>query len=329
MRLRFGNVTVWAAVMGLIPMFGQSLPPADLISHIRAAPAAAPASSASLRVDASLVQIPVQVTSEMGRSIDRLRKEDFRIFEDNVEQRITTFSRDDAPVSVALVMDTSGSMRPRMEKAIQAVSAFFRGANPQDEFLLVEFNEHPKLVLGFTEETEPVARWIEQARPFGRTSLFDAIALALKQMKKAKYYRRALVILTDGGDNRSRLTLHEVKNLVLESDAQLYAMGIYMGKLATREEVNGPHLLDQLATATGGTHFRIDNLEDLPTASARIAYEMRNQYVLGYSPSNDTEDGKFRRVKVAFAPFAPEEESQRYRLHYRTGYYAPADGSDR
>ena len=325
MRFRFDHATVWVAVLGPVCMFGQPVPStADLISHVRGA-AVRETPRASLRVDASLVQIPVQVTSEWGRSIDRLNKEDFRIFEDNVEQQITTFSRDDAPVSVGLVLDTSGSMQPKMERAVDAAAAFFRAANPEDEFFLVEFNERPRLALGFAQDTGPISQWIAHARPFGRTSLFDAIGLALKQLKKAKYYRRALVVLSDGGDNRSRLTLSEIKNLVMESDAQLYAMGIYGTRMATREEMNGPHLLDQLAGVTGGSHFRVDNLEDLPKVSARIAYEMRNQYVLGYSPSNDTLDGKFRRVRVAFVP---AYETQRFRLHYRTGYYAPLDAED-
>ena len=251
--------------------------------------------------------------------------EHFRLFEDNAEQKVTHFAKDDAPISIGLVFDTSGSMHNKIRKSSEAAATFFKTANPEDEFFLVEFNEHPKLTVSFTPDSTEIYRRIAHIHPFGRTSLLDAIQLALVQMKSARNLRKAIVILSDGGDNRSRFTVSEVKNAMRESDVQVYAMGIFDPEEIRRrvsEEEKGPRLLDDLAEQTGGRLYFVDNLDDLATISARIGNELRNQYLLGYSPTNSSRDGKFRRVRVNLSapPDMPNLKS-----YYRHGYYAPSE----
>lgn len=279
---------------------------------------------ARLRVDSALAQIPVHVTTVDGTSVTNLMRENFRIFEDGVEQQVTHFSKDDAPASIGLVFDTSGSMSAKIQKSSQAAAKFFSTANSDDEFFLVEFNDRPKLTIPFTLDSDSIYRRIARARPFGRTSLLDAIHVALVEMKNAHNLRKAIVIVSDGGDNRSRFTAHEIKNAMLESDVQLYAMGIFdSGDLRKHpiEEQNGPILLADLAEQTGGEMFKIDQLDDLESASEQISRELRNQYLLGYSPSDGSRDGKYRRVVVKLN--APDLTN--LRTYFRHGYYAPLE----
>jgi Ca-activated chloride channel homolog len=207
-----------------------------------------------LRVDSALVQIPVHVTTAAGASVTGLRQDNFRIFEDNVEQKIAHFSMEDAPISIGLLYDTSGSMQNKMRQASEAAAAFFKTANPEDEFFLVQFSDRPKLVIPFTPDSDNLYWRIVRTRPFGRTSLLDAIHLALLQMKNARNLRKAIVILSDGGDNHSRYTARAIKTAMLESDVQLYAMGIFDPeelRKRTTEEQNGPELLGELADQSG------------------------------------------------------------------------------
>ena len=279
---------------------------------------------AHLRVDTSLVLIPVHVTTPLGVSVTDLSKANFRIFEDNIEQPVTHFAKDDAPLSIGLVFDASASMHNKLHKSSEAVAAFFKTANPSDEFFLVEFNERPHLAIPFTADSDELYRHIVHTRTVGRTSLLDAIHMAVIQMKKARNSRKAIIIVSDGGDNCSRYSVGQIKNALLESDVQIYAMGIFdldeSPKKHPAEEVNGPRLLNELAELTGGRHYPINDLNDLPGISERIGLELRNQYLLGYSPSNLERDGKYRAIKLSLAPppGMPDLKTQ-----YRRGYYAP------
>ena len=277
-----------------------------------------------LRVDTSLVLVPVHATSQIGASITDLTEANFQVFEDGVEQKVAYFSKQDAPLSVGWVFDSSGSMTRKIRKSAQAAAAFFKTANAGDEFFLVEFGERPKLMMPFTPDPDEIYRKIVQSRPFGRTSLFDAIHLALVQMKNARNARKAIVILSDGGDNRSRLTRREIKGALIESDVQMYAMGIFdRDELVkhTPEEQNGPRLLDELASQTGGRVYPVDNLDDLDSISTTLGNALRNEYLLGYVPSNESRDGKYRQVKVKLV--VPDEKPK-LNVSYRHGYYAPA-----
>jgi Ca-activated chloride channel homolog len=292
-------------------------------------PAAPPdfeTSRAHLRVDASLVLIPAQVTTDIGAAISGLTKDNFRIFEDGIEQTITHFAMDDAPISIGVVFDSSGSMHKKMQKSLEAAEAFFKTANPKDEFFLVDFNERPKLAVGFTNDSGALYRHISHTHPFGRTSLFDAIEMAVREMKHARNQRKAIVVVSDGGDNRSRITFGGIKNLMREADVQMYSMGIFAPvgtpKLP-REEQEGPKLLDELTELSGGRNYCIDNLDDLPTISARIGEQLRSQYVLGYTPAAGDRNGKYRSVKLSVVNLWPGVP--KFRVQYRTGYTSPEE----
>ena len=313
----------WAILGALLSVVSVSaqIPAVITPRPSRATPQAA-ASSGILRIESDLVVIPAWVTTASGASVTSLRKENFHLAEDNVEKKIDYFIKDDAPVSVGLLFDASGSMKSKMEKASESVAAFLKTANTEDEFFLVEFNERAKLTIPFTPDAEAISGRISRTRPFGRTSLFDSISVALKNMKKARHQRKALVIISDGGDNWSWHTAGQIRNALLESDVQLYAMGIFDPNLAKTpvENRNGPALLDQLATETGGRHYPVGDLNDLPAISEKIGLDLRNEYLLGYY-ADDSRDGKYHRVKVNIT--APEGMPA-LRANYRRGYYATA-----
>jgi Ca-activated chloride channel family protein len=287
---------------------------------VRSRPAAEPAPL--VRVDTSLVLVPVHITNAAGGTVTGIPRDRFRLLEDNTEQKIASFFTEDAPVSVGLLFDASGSMRPKMRKASEAAGAFFHATGPGDEFFLVEFNDRAHLIVPFTQDASVVYGEIARTKPAGRTSLIDAVYLAMAQMKKAHNQRKALVIVSDGGDNWSRHSVREIRNALLESDLQVYAMGIFdpdYERNHPTEERLGPALLDDLTTLTGGRHFPVDDLEQLPDISERIGRELHSQYMLGYYPSNTTHDGKYRQVRVILElPNARE-------LHttYRRGYFGP------
>jgi Ca-activated chloride channel family protein len=311
-------------LISLSLLYAQANPVAprvNIVPHSRRAPEASEV-GANLRVDATLAVIPVHVTTTLGTPVNGLGKENFRLFEDGVEQNISYFATEDAPLSLGLLFDSSGSMQNKMTKSLEAAAGLFKVSNAQDEFFLVEFNDRPKMSVPFTFDADQLYQRMVRTRPFGHTSLYDAVHLALGQMKKAANPRKALVILSDGGDNRSRHTLPEIRGLLLESDVQVYAMGIFDPEDVPnrpREELNGPRVLDELAEESGGRHYRVTNVNDLPEISTQIGLELRSQYVLGYSPSNGERNGKYRRVSVKLSP----EGGPRLRMDYRRGYFAP------
>jgi Ca-activated chloride channel family protein len=277
----------------------------------------------SLRVDTTVVQIPVTVTDPLNRFVTGLEKEHFRLFEDKVEQKLTYFSSEDAPVSVGVVFDTSGSMGSKLQKSRQAVAQLMKTANPEDEFFLVQFNDRPEITVGFTRDSEEIQNRLTFVQSKGRTALLDSIYLAINQMKKASNPRKALCVISDGGDNSSRYTESEIKNLVREADVQIYAIGIFepvASRGRTAEELAGPGLLNEISEQTGGRSFAVDNLNELPDVAAKIGIELHNQYVLGYAPSNREKDGKYRHVQVKLVQ---PRGLPPLRAFWRLGYYAP------
>ncbi len=278
----------------------------------------------NIRVDTTLVQIPVTVTDPLNRFVTGLEAENFRVFEDKAEQKLVQFSNEDAPLAIGIVFDCSGSMGNKLEKSRQAVSQFFKTANPEDEFFLVEFNDNPTLVSGFTHNTEQIQNKLTFTQSKGKTALLDGIVMAMNEMKKAKNPRKALLVISDGGDNNSRYTEGEIKNRVKEADVQVYAIGIYepaSSRGRTAEELSGPSLLTELAEQTGGRQFPVENLNELPDVATKIGIELRNQYVLFYNPSNRERDGKYRRVQVKLVQ---PKGLPPLRAFWRTGYYAPS-----
>jgi Ca-activated chloride channel family protein len=294
------------------------------------APAAAKARNdvlpkTDIRVDSNLVLIPVTVTDPMNRFVTGLEKENFKIFEDKKEQSITQFSAEDAPLSIGIIFDCSGSMGHKLEKSRLAVAQFFKTANPEDEFFLVQFNDSAELSQPFTHNLEEIQNRLTFTQSKGRTALLDAVYLGLHEMKKpGRNPRKALLIISDGGDNSSRYTESEIRNLVKEADVQIYAIGIYepvASRGRTIEEANGQGLLTEIAEQTGGRQYPVDNLNELSDIAAKIGVELRNQYVLGYSPMNQERDGKYRRVQVKLVQ---PRGMPPLRPFWRQGYYAPA-----
>ena len=298
-------------------------PKVSIVPRPKPAGKAEEAPRGNIRVESTLVQIPVTVTDPLNRFVTGLEKENFRVFEDKKEQVLTAFSSEDAPLSVGVVFDCSGSMGAKLEKSRQAVAQFFRTANPEDEFFLVQFNDRAELVQPFTTSLEEIQNRLTFTQSKGRTALLDAIYLALHQMKKAKNPRKALLAISDGGDNNSRYTENEIKNLVREADVQIYAIGIYepaASRGRTAEELSGPGLLSEIAEQTGGRQFPVENINELPDIAAKIGIELRNQYMLGYSPANQQRDGKYRRVQVKLVQ---PRGLPPLRAFWRMGYYAP------
>jgi Ca-activated chloride channel homolog len=316
----FLGVTLWCGACAAASQVDvlNTDPAVSILPRTRPRPAEA---APLLRVDSSLVLIPVHVTNALGASVDGLERGCFHVLEDRVEQTIATFVTEDAPVSVGFVFDISASMRPKMHKAAQAAAAFFRTANREDEFFLVQFNDRARLAVPFTAGADEIYEQIVRTRPNGPTTLIDAIYLSLRQMKQARHARKALVILSDGGDNWSRHSPRQLRRTLLESDVQVFAMGIFDSQMRTSEEKRGPQLLDDLTAETGGRHEPVEDIEALPEISARIGRQLRNQYLLGYYPANTARDGKYRKVVVKVA--APG--SREFHTSYRRGYYAPSE----
>ena len=282
----------------------------------------APAStSADLRVDVSLALIPVTVTTPNGQPVLGLGRDDFRLFEDGIEQRITFLAGEDTPLSVGFVIDLSGSMKAKLPKSTQAATELLRSFDHrEDEFFLVQFNERPKLVVPFTRYAGEIETQLRRAKPLGRTALLDAVHLARSAMQHARNARRAIVILSDGGDNHSRYTATEIRREMRESDVQIYSMALPStlpaGRLV-REERDGPELLEDIAAVTGGRHWDLTRLEDLQAVSSRIALELHNQYLIGYSPSPG--NSRERRIRVVAHPAEPRQLQVHYRPQVNLG----------
>jgi Ca-activated chloride channel family protein len=277
-----------------------------------------------LHMDVDLALLNVTVTDPYNRLVTGLEPDNFRVFEDNVEQEVLTFSAEDVPISIGVIFDFSGSMSNKVGKAREAALQFFKTANPQDEFFLVSFNERAELTSSFTNSVEDLQSRMMLTAPKGRTALLDALYLGLSQMRGAHNAKRALLILSDGGDNHSRYNESDIKRLVKEADTQLYAIGIYdpLGQRnRTPEELNGPSLLSEVTEMTGGRVFGVEKLEELPDIASKIGMELRNQYVLGYRPSNKAHDARWRKVKIKLrAPKGLPPLS----VYSKTGYYAPS-----
>lgn len=325
---KLNHILLWFTLGGLLGgmavLWGQEARPSIIPRAKPAAPdAEADRITPNLRIDTNLVLIPVTVTTPMNQFVTGMEKDNFRLFEDKVEQEVSYFASFDAPLSIGLVFDASGSMGNKLNKSRQAAAQFFKTANPEDEFFLVQFNDRPEVVVPFTHDTEEIMSRLTFTQAKGRTALLDGIYQALSMLKKGKNPRKAVLIISDGGDNSSRYTESEVRNLLKEADAQMYAIGIFepvSSRGRTAEELAGPGLLNDLAEMTGGRHFAIENLNELPDVAAKIGIELRNQYVLGYISKNQTRDGKYRKVQVRLNQ--PRGLPTLRALH-RQGYYAP------
>jgi Ca-activated chloride channel family protein len=270
-----------------------------------------------------MVVVAVTVTDPFDRIVTGLEQSNFVVSDEKVPQQIASFSTEDAPISVGMIFDSSGSMSDKIEKSKEAALQFFKTSNPEDEFMLINFNDRPDLLSSFTSKFENLQDRLLFAKSGGRTALLDALYLGLNEMKKGRSSRKALLLISDGGDNHSRYTENDLKRAVKESDVQIYAVAVLeplSSRNRTPEEAAGPALLSDLAEVSGGRMFSVEDPSELPDIAEKISVQLRNEYVIGYRPSNLVRDGRWRRIKVKLDP---PRGLPPLNVYARTGYYAP------
>ena len=324
---RFFLAVYFTWILGTAPLGGTDKrallsPPASQqgVIEINEAP---PLRPSPIQVNVNMVLVTVTVTDPYDRIVTGLGRDHFKISDERVQQKIASFSTEDSPISVGLVFDSSGSMGSKIQKSKEASLQFFKTSNPQDEFFLIHFSDRPNFVSHFTSTYEDILERLLFVESTGRTALLDAMYLGLNEMKKASTPRKALLVMSDGGDNHSRYTERDVKRAVKESDVQIYAVGIFepmASRARTPEEAEGPGLLADLSEVSGGRMFIVDDANELPDIVEKISIELRNQYLIGYRPSNLVHDGRWRRIKVKLRPPPGLPPLQ---VYARTGYYAP------
>jgi len=319
--------------VSLSPLLFSQTSVNDIHVTTRASVSASAASSGSIdmikasslhviKTDSRLVLVPVSVTDPMERFVTGLRPDNFEVFEDKKQQTIQHFSAEDVPVSLGIILDVSGSMSDKIDRVREAVNQFCESANPEDEFFMIEFADEPRLASDFTSSSSDIEKELVFTQPKGRTSLLDAIYMGLHKMKDAKYGKKALLIISDGGDNHSRYDERDVKSLAKESDVMIYSIGTFDRYVPTVEEMRGPSLLTELAEPTGGRAFILDNPNEMPTVAHRIGMELRTQYVLAYRPQGSLLDGKWRKIRVRLK--LPRKFAF-LQAHAKSGYYGSAE----
>ena len=270
--------------------------------------------SANLRVDTNLVLVPVTVNDQLNHPITGLEKNNFRVFDDKIEETISAFSTEDEPIALGLVFDTSGSMRGTFPQGRMATTQFLQLANPEDEFFLVEFDTAPRLTIPLTADTGTIRAEILMTHSGGSTALFDALYMAINEMRRSKKAKKAIVLFSDGGENHSRYTKRELDNLIQESDVLIYTV-LIPGADAD------PDLMSRIAEMTGA-HGYFANPRELPDIAKKICIELRNRYVLGYAARDEPRDGRYHHIQVKLLP---PRGLGKIRAHWRLGYYAPSD----
>ena len=269
---------------------------------------------------AELVLVPVSVTDGMNRPVIGLDQGNFQLFENKKAQAIKNFSSEDAPVSVGILVDTSGSMSYKLDRARDAVRQFCEEANLQDEFFLITFADTPTLATDFTTSPEQIENDLLTARSKGQTSLLDAIYMGVGKLRDARYGRKALLIFSDGGDNHSRYSERDVKSAIRESDVTVYTIGTYEKWVSTQEELLGPQLLGDVAEMSGGHAFKLSNVNEMSVVSRSIGRLLRYQYMLAYQPQIAAHDGKWHRISVKL--LLPKSLHALLHAEARPGYYA-------
>jgi len=279
-----------------------------------------------LRVDVEMVLVPVTVTDVKNHPVVDLTRHNFKLFEGESEEKIQYFGNEDAPLSVGILVDLSSSMANKIDEVREAASEFFDNANPADDYFVITFADKPKLLADTTQSYEDIHAALGAAKPKGNTALADAIYMGLTKLKHAKYSRKALLVISDGGDNNSRHSLRQIKKLARESDTEIYAIDVCDAPalLLTQklEERFGRQWLTEVTESTGGRTISLDNPAGIPDAAARASRELRNQYILGYRPSRVADDSKWRKIKVKVTR---SEDFLPLQVYYRTGYVPRRD----
>lgn len=274
-----------------------------------------------LRAETEMTLVNVDVTDPSGSSVTGLGRESFRVFENGVEQEIVKFTSEDVPASIGVIFDSSESMSDKIDESRVAAAKFFLTANPQDEFFLVNFNDRAQLENEFTNSVDDLQNQLKYTVAHGDTALYDGVYLGLRYMNAAQHSRKALLLISDGGDNHSRYSKRDVRKLVQEADVQIYTIGLFGHIGGSRlEELNGPFLLNDLTEMTGGRAFTAHNSDELSDVAKKISTQLRSEYVIGYHPTDRVHDGKWRKIKVKLRP---PEGLPPLTVEAKSGYFAP------
>ena len=305
-----------------LPPFAPSIPPPPP-GYV--APSEQTSQQHRLRADVDLVVLHVTVSDEKGQFVFSLKQGDFRVFEGKAPQEISLFSRDDVPVSVGLVIDNSGSMRDKREQVNAAAMTFVRTSNPQDEAFVVNFNDEYYLDTegDFTSDQKELNEALSRIDTRGSTALYDAVIGSLDHLKKGHKDKRVLLVITDGDDDASRKSFEDTVKAAQQSNATIYAIGVFSEADRQHEKRMVRHsrrVLAELAESTGGQAYFPETLADVSPTCEMVAREIRNQYTLGYYPTNTARDGSFRAVHV---DVIPPHGRGKFQVRTRTGYYAP------
>lgn len=272
-------------------------------------------------VNTDLITLTVTVTDTYGRYVSGLDKKAFKVFEDKAEQEIEYFSDDDAPVSVGIIFDISGSMSgDKIRKAREALSRFIQTSHDSDEYFLIAFNSRAQLLLDKTRDGDAVLNKLTFVDTRSNTALYDACYLGVEKVTRGSHQKRALLLISDGQDNDSRYTFSEVRRLLKESDVVLYSIGILGGNdPGSSLGMEGQSVLDELSAVSGGKAFFPNTSAEMDELFERIALELRHQYSIGYRPKNFSNDGKWHKLKVKVTP---PRGLPRLFVRSREGYYA-------
>jgi Ca-activated chloride channel homolog len=280
-----------------------------------------------LKASVDLVVLHVTVTNPQGEFVADLTENEFKVSEDKVQQKISFFSKDDIPVTMGLVIDNSGSMREKRAQVNAAAMTFVKTSNPQDEAFVVNFNDEYYLDTDgdFTSDQRDLNDALSRIDTRGSTALYDAVIGSLDHLKKGHKDKRVLLLITDGDDDASRMSFEDSIKAAEKSNATIYTVGVFSDddrKNDKRMVRHSKKVLEELAEATGGQAYFPDNLDQVTPLCEQIAREIRNQYTIGYYPTNSAKDGSFRMVHV---DVIPAEHHEKLTVRTRTGYYAPKE----
>ena len=273
----------------------------------------------TIKVDVDLVLVNATVSDLEGRMVTGLEQGNFQVWEDKVEQKIEYFFGEDAPVSIGLIFDATGSMTDKISRARDAAVTFLKAGNPQDEYFLITFSERPRFIESFTTDISRLQNDVLFTGTKGLTPLFDAVYLGLEKMKSASNKRKALLLITDGEDNHSRYSFSEVKQFAREQDVQLFAIGILGPGGELTEGQPGRIIIEDLVGTASGEAFFPESANELEDICSKIALELRNQYVLGYHSTNAVRDGRWRKIRLKVNP---PTGATKLSVHSKGGYYA-------
>lgn len=276
-----------------------------------------------LNVNVDLTEVHVNVTDEKDHPIGNLKKDNFRIFEDRMEQKISVFKHEDLPISLGLVIDNSRSMEPRKERLDAAALSFVRKSNPDDETFIVHFDDTARMDRDFTDSIPLLEETLAGVKPYGQTAIYDALILALEHMQSAKHMKKAILLFTDGIDNSSKYTLSEAVEATKRAGVSVYPVGLLSQSGGQKAE----DALIRIAEASGGRAYFPQTIDEARLYMERVARDLREQYTLGYFPSNPSHNGAWRSVRIEVVPPAGVPASVKLNANYRHGYYGPGDSN--